>query len=138
MNTSPEPGRAERNRQTIEEMYSLAGAGDFEGMVGLWADDVRLIEPASHPFPGTWEGKSDVQAALGGVVASLNMVGSEVVTMMAGDESVATHIKMTSTDPDGNPFEVECLEIIAIDENGKIAEIRPFYWDLIELRKRLG
>lgn len=130
--------RAERNRQTIETMYGYANSGDTEAMLAIWDDDITLVEAPPHPYPGEWRGKEDVQAATPLVIKGLNMVETEVVEWMAGENRVGCVLKIHSKDKHGEDFDIDCCELWGLNDEYKITSIRPYYHDLALVRERLG
>lgn len=130
--------KAQRNRETIETMYGYANSGDTEAMLAIWDDDIVLVEAPPHPFPGEWKGKEAVQKATPGVIEGLNMVETEVVEWMAGENRVGCVIKIHCKDKDGEDFDIDCCELWGLNDEFRITSIRPYYHDLVLVRERLG
>jgi ketosteroid isomerase-like protein len=127
-----------RSRAIIQNHYDFTNEGDWSKIEAQFADDVVLEEAEGHPCPGVWRGKEALREGGAGVVSSLGLTKVTVVELMGSASRVAALIEVTMTDPAGTSFTHEVIELWRLDEEAKITEIRPFYHDLVAVRRRLG
>jgi ketosteroid isomerase-like protein len=128
---------AEQNRDLIREVYAAADASDFVRLPSLMADGYTLTQADGHPVPGTWHGE-EATAAATRVYAACGTTGVTVHEIIAdGPNRVIGLVEAHGTDVHGRPWRMPIAECFWI-ENGKVTEIRPFYWDIARLRQIAG
>ena len=129
---------AEQNRDVIRRLYAASNAGDNDTIDSLITDDVVLVQSGGHAVPGTWNGKPAMMQAMAEVFAALHNTGVDVHEIVAdGPTRVIGLVDALGTDTDGNPYAMPIAETFKV-RDGKVVEIRPFYWDQIELRRIAG
>jgi ketosteroid isomerase-like protein len=128
----------EQSMRVVANHCRFSNERDWSRIEALYADDVVLEEAEGHPFPGLWRGKAAVREAGGGVVSSLSLTNVSPRETMGTGGRVATLIDITMTDKDGKSFVHELVILWTVNDAGKITEIRPYYFDLVALRQRLG
>jgi ketosteroid isomerase-like protein len=127
----------EHNREIVKRMYAVADSGDLDQLSELVAEDYTLTQAPGHPVPGYWQGKAAADAG-SRVFRTLNVTGVTVQEIVAdGPHRVIGLVQSHGTDTNGQPWTMPVAECFWI-ENGKVTDIRPFYWDLIELRRIAG
>jgi ketosteroid isomerase-like protein len=127
----------EQNRDLIREVYAIGDSGDLSRLQSVMADDYVLTQADGHPVPGTWKGESATEAAAR-VFARCGTTGITVHEIIAdGPNRVIALVDAHGIGPNGQPWTMPVAECFWV-ENGKVTEIRPFYWDLVTLRKTVG
>jgi ketosteroid isomerase-like protein len=126
------------NRSVVQAIYAAAAAGDFAGVEAVLADDVVLIQCDNHPTPGVWRGRADAMKGLSALFEALRTTGVEVHEVVAdGPERVVGLMEAKGLDSRGEPYSMPVAELFLV-RDGKIAEIRPYYYDTVRLRQLVG
>jgi ketosteroid isomerase-like protein len=101
------------------------------------ADDYLLTQAEGHPVPGRWRGQ-DATAAAARVFEVCGTTGITIREIIAdGPNRVIGLVDAHGTAANGRSWTMpvaECFWIV----DGKVTEIRPFYWDLVKLREIVG
>ena len=127
----------DRNRETVRKVYEIANRGAGPKLGQYMAEDYTLTQAPGHPVPGHWTGP-DADAAMARVFQTLGTTGITVREIVAdGPHRVIGLVDAHGTAHDGTPWTMPIAECFWID-NGKVTDIRPFYWDLVELRRIAG
>jgi uncharacterized protein len=128
----------ERNRELIRQVYALAAVGDLEAITSFYSADYRLTQSPSHPVPGSWAGAEATNAGIE-VFRTCGTSGVTVLEIVAdGPHRVVAIVDAHGTAPvSGEQWTMRVSEHFWI-EDGRITEIRPFYWDPAGLRRILG
>jgi uncharacterized protein len=122
-------------REIIRKLYAAADAGDMAGVRSMLAEDITLQQADGHPYPGTWHGIDDVMAAMGEVFARLRLTGITVREIVGdGGERVVGLVDSHGTDARGNSYTMPVAEFFLVAD-GRVRDIRPFYWDTARLRQ---
>lgn len=124
-------------KETIAKAYTAIAEGDGATFIGLLADDVVLIEPEGHPYPGTWRGKDAVVAAFPELVGALRIQGLKVLSLLAEGDLVVGMIELTCTSKSGDAVIAPVLEAWTV-RDGKIYEAKPYYHCTATLAKALA
>ncbi len=122
-------------KSVVEEVYRLFQAGESHAVAALMADDVFFREPPGHPKEGQWTGPDDTIAAAEEVQEVLRFVDVEIPDIVASDNQAIAHVVMTLEGLDGVTYQSEILEQWRV-KDGKIIEVRPFYWNPGEIKRR--
>jgi ketosteroid isomerase-like protein len=130
--------RAEDIKRKIQDLADVFSASDpaaaYELMLDLFDPDVVVHEPESLPYGGTYRGRDEFLAAMGGMMAT-HVDGKRVRLdkVVADDEQVVARWRYPWRLDESHEFvEVEVNEWLTF-RNGKIVEARPFYWDTAQL-----
>ncbi|MFF2525629.1 DJ-1/PfpI family protein [Streptomyces liangshanensis] len=124
----------EANKAIVRQAYELAAANDLEALFEVRAADYRLTLPDGHPVPGTWTGR-DADAARERIFAALGADGVTTRELVAdGPHRVIALVEPTGLDGAGDRWSMLLAELFRI-EDGKITEIEPFWWDIVELNR---
>jgi ketosteroid isomerase-like protein len=127
----------EQNREMIRKVYALASAGELDAIAPFYAEDYRLTQSPGHPVPGSWVGKDATDAA----ERVFKTCGTNRVTIHEivadGPHRVIGIVDAHGTTADGKEWTMPVSELFWI-EDGKIVDIRPYYWDPAELRRIAG
>jgi uncharacterized protein len=131
------PSVAEHNREIIRAIYEIADRGALAELGSHFSDDCCVTQPAGSPMPGQWRG-----AEAGPALARLfEMCGFRKVTvrevLAAGPHRVVGLVDVEGVSRDGESWTMPVTELFWV-EDGKVTEVRPFYWDLVQLRASAG
>jgi ketosteroid isomerase-like protein len=143
MRTAPET-IIDRNREIVRKIYEIAdrGAGtEHEQYMAehgqFMSAHYSLTQAPGHPVPGHWTGPH-ADAAIARVFNVCGNTGITVREIVAdGPHRVIGLVDAHGTAQDGTPWTMPVAECFWI-EDGKVTDIRPFYWDLVELRRIAG
>lgn len=113
-----------------ENIYVSEGGSDFSAMAELLHPDFVMRQPASLPFGGDWKGADGMQAwlkAFGEAWSEINIIKSEMFEsddVVVSKALVEAQARKTET-----RIQFELLQYIHVID-GKVAEMRPYYWNL--------
>ncbi|MEE1797689.1 MULTISPECIES: nuclear transport factor 2 family protein [unclassified Streptomyces] len=137
MPTTGQTEATERNREIVRRLYDGVISGDLSALAALRSPDYRVTQAPGHPVPGTWTG-DDAGVAGGRVFAALGIEGLTVQEIVAdGPHLVIGLVELHGTDAGGAPWTMPVAEYFHL-EDGLITDIRPYYWDLVEVRRIAG
>ncbi|WP_381803385.1 nuclear transport factor 2 family protein [Streptomyces niveus] len=113
------------------EYLAAGGPGEasFDVLAPFFSPDVVLHQADGLPYGGIWRGHEGMERfflAMGGVWESFEMVEQEFLA--TGETSVVltqVHARARAT---GRELTFPILQAIKVTD-GRIAEVRPFYWD---------
>jgi ketosteroid isomerase-like protein len=129
------PGSVEEtNKAIVRRAYELAAANDLEALFEVRAADYRLTLPEGHPVPGSWTGL-DANAARERIFAAIGADGMTSHQLVAdGPHRVIAIVEPTGLDGAGNRWSMLLTELFWI-KDGKVTDIKPFWWDIVELNR---
>jgi ketosteroid isomerase-like protein len=141
--TTPE-SVSDRNRHIVRKVYEIANRGAVAEHDWIKAEHgrymahgYRLTQAPGHPVPGHWTGP-EADAAIARVFQACGNTGITVREIVAdGPHRVIGLVDAHGTAHDGTPWTMPVAECFWI-EHDKVTDIRPFYWDLVELRRIAG
>ena len=131
--TAPnETARLLRGMYAAEGEYLAAGgpgAASFDTLAPFFAPDVVLHQAETLPYGGSWRGHDGIERfflAMSATWEVFEMVEQEFLTT-SGSAVVLTqvHARARAT---GHELDFPILQTIRVVD-GRIAEVRPFYWD---------
>jgi ketosteroid isomerase-like protein len=126
-----------RNREIVRKVYEIADRGAMAEHGQYMSDGYGLTQAPGHPVPGHWTGP-DADAAIARVFQACGNTGITVREIVAdGPHRVIGLVDARGIARDGQPWIMPVAECFWI-EDGKVTDIRPFYWDLVELRRIAG
>lgn len=124
----------ETNKAIVRRAYELAAANDLEALLEVRAADYRLTLPEGHPVPGSWTGL-EANAARERIFATIGADGMTTHELVAdGPHRVIAVVEPTGLDGAGNRWSMGLTELFWI-EDGKVTDIKPFWWDVVELNR---
>ncbi|MFK0154769.1 nuclear transport factor 2 family protein [Streptomyces sp. NPDC090493] len=128
---------ADRNREIVRKVYEVADSGALEELGRYLSDDYTLTRAAGGPVPGQWKG-AEAGAALGQLFAMAGH-GSVIVREIVADgpHRVVGLVDVHGVNPAGESWTMPVAELFWV-EDGKVTDIRPYYWDLVEFRRIAG
>ena len=115
----------ELNRKVVSQLLDAIHTMDVAGVLDLFDPAVVMHEPPNLPFSGVYHGVEGIAELMGKLLPVVNLSGVEVETMTAGADWVIllTHIPLQTGDA-----RIDLSECFRLAD-GKIVEIRVFYWD---------
>jgi ketosteroid isomerase-like protein len=123
----------EQNRDVIRRLYAAVQSGDGPAIAELIADDCVLSQSGGHPVPGTWNGREQMMQGMSQVFAAIHNTGVTVHEIVAdGPSRVIGLVDALGRDARGETYEMPVAECFKL-RDGKVIEIRPFYWDQLRL-----
>ncbi|WP_030676161.1 nuclear transport factor 2 family protein [Streptomyces sp. NRRL B-1347] len=127
-----------------ETRYLAAGGpgrASFAPLAPHFAPDVVLHQAAALPYGGTWRGHSGLERfflAMADTWAEFDIVRQEFLASggdgggsggTGGRQTVVVHSDIRArARATGRPLAFPILQTITVEE-GRIREVRPFYWD---------
>ncbi|MEV5238944.1 nuclear transport factor 2 family protein [Streptomyces cinnamoneus] len=117
---------------TAEAEYLAAGgpgAASFDLLAPYFSPDVVLHQADALPYGGTWRGHAGMERfflAMSAAWESFDMVEQEFLA--TGETAVVLTRVRARARATGRELAFPILQTIRV-ENGRITEVRPFYWD---------
>jgi uncharacterized protein len=121
-----------KNMYAAEAEYLAAGGpgeASFELLAPFFASDVVLHQAEALPYGGTWRGHDGMQQfflAMSQAWESFGMVDQKFLAT-DGTAVVLTQVRACAR-ATGRKLDFPILQTVEA-RNGRITEIRPFYWD---------
>lgn len=108
------------------------GAASFAVLAPFFSPDVVLHQADALPYGGVWRGHEGMErffVAMSGVWESFDMVEQEFLATgeTGGPAVVLTQVRARAR-ATGRELAFPILQTITVTD-GRIAEVRPFYWD---------
>jgi ketosteroid isomerase-like protein len=118
---------------TAHRLYEAAGRGDWVAAEAELHHDLVIHEAASLPYGGTYRGKGALRQLVQTVGGHWSNASFERHGMAVGAGRVVVFFTIAFDTPGGR----QTHEIVEVNEfkDGRIAVIKPFYWDTGELEK---
>lgn len=137
MSTAPsETASVLRGMYAAEGEYLAAGGpgtASFDTLAPFFAPDVVLHQAESLPYGGIWRGHDGMERfffAMSQSWSEFEMVDQQFLST-AETAVVLTHVRARAR-ATGKGLEFSILQTIRVVD-GRIAEVRPFYWDTAEI-----
>ncbi|MBT2383619.1 nuclear transport factor 2 family protein [Streptomyces sp. ISL-11] len=113
------------------EYLAAGGPGEapFDLLAPFFAPDVVLHQAAALPYGGTWQGHAGMErffVAMSQAWESFDMVEQEFLA--TGETAVVLTRVRARARATGRELTFPILQTIKV-KDGRIAEVRPFYWD---------
>jgi ketosteroid isomerase-like protein len=124
-------------REIVSAVYEAVARQDMETFASLLAEDVVLVEPDGHPYPGTWHGHADVVEALPSILGAIRMTKIEVKQIIAEGDTALGIIQIVSTNAAGRDLVMPMIEKWVV-RNGKVVHVEPYYHDTATLVAHLS
>ena len=114
----------------IDELYAATGAGDWDKVATMVTDDLVISEAPGLPMEGTYKGRNALRDLYIDVFKMLQVESLEMVERTFGGDHACCILKMHY----GKGLEpAELVEMFRF-KGGKVAEIKPFYYDPAPVR----
>ncbi|MEV6394599.1 nuclear transport factor 2 family protein [Streptomyces sp. NPDC051907] len=114
------------------------GAASFDALAPFFAPDVVLHQAAALPYGGTWRGHEGLErffVAMSEAWESFVMADQEFLA--AGATAVVLTQVRAVARATGRELGFPILQTITVTD-GRIAEVRPFYWDTAAIADACG
>jgi ketosteroid isomerase-like protein len=116
----------ERNIKYVQDLFAATGGGDWKTAESMLTADFFVTEADTLPFAGVYRGPGALQELFEIVMASAGVVGLDIHEITAGgDRAVALLDLLLEGMP---PVRVPLAETFRF-RDGKVCEIRPYYYD---------
>lgn len=113
----------------VKRVYAAAGEGRWADVRADMADDFNIVEAAGLPYAGTYTGPDALEKLLAIVSGYWTGFRLEFKGITVGDGMVIAEVIFNGASKrTGEAFAMPLLEQWRV-RDGKIAEIRPFYFD---------
>ena len=126
--------KVQRNLQAMKDFYAAAAAGKSSVVQAMLSDNLVITEGSSLPYAGEYTGKDALRTISKKVSAYYGGMTLDIHEYCAGGDWVMTLLDIR---PAGKDDRIPLVEASRFDQDGKIVEIKPFYFDH-DLVKRLG
>jgi len=123
------------NEELVLAQYESIRSKDLDAFMSRCAEDIVLLEANSMPVAGEYRGQAQVRELMAGLIEFFDTSRLHPVRMVGDGEYVVAMLVFHVGPPVG--YEVVITEWWHI-RDGKVAEIRPFYWDTQELNQKLA
>lgn len=117
------------SNQVVRRFYDTALSGQIEEMKKLLDPSVRVVEAASLPYGGTFEGIDGLMQVLGTVFEVWKDCKVDIRDIVGdGEWVVGLTVMSGASTATGQSFAMDLAEVFRV-RNGRIVEIQPFYFD---------
>ncbi|UYP18415.1 nuclear transport factor 2 family protein [Rhodococcus sp. Z13] len=129
MTVSEADVRSQRIRATVHAYLDAVAAGVAADIAALYADDATLEDPAgSEPHVG----RAAIAEFYNGVEGTEN--NTELLTLRISGSTAAFHFRVV-TKAGGQTYEIEPIDVMTFDEDGRITSMRAV-WAPEDVRRR--
>jgi uncharacterized protein len=119
----------EATRSVIAAAYKAAQSSDMAAIMDLLDPEVVLHEPASQPNGGVHRGLQNVLQALVHVFETFDMNQLTLKDIIVDGQRAVGLVNLVFRAREGGHTVAEVWHV----RNGRIVEIRPYYWDTVAL-----
>ena len=121
------------NIEIVRELYEAGTAGDLERMLRHIDPGFICYEAPSLPYGGEYHGPEGLSRLFTAVFSRFDAFKVEVKELLDAGPTVVVIINLRVTlKGSGRTVEMPVVEIWRLRE-GKVVELRPFYWDTAQL-----
>lgn len=129
-------GQQEQNIILAKQMYQFGFASDWDSLAAILTEDFRIIEPESLPFGGIYCGQRVMEEVFGKILKTLNPKDVRQISMTANDIEVVSMLELVIENGEQDLI-APVAEYFRVT-NGKISEIRPYFFDTAAINTYLG
>lgn len=123
------------NKHIVKAFLEAAQSQDVETMRTLMDPHAKVVEAASLPYAGEYEGVDGFLRLVRRVFTTFADIDVDIQNYIAeGDHVVVLATMSGKRKLDGESFEMPITEIWHV-LNGRVIEIRPFYFDTQEVNR---
>lgn len=126
------------NADIVEQVFKLLGTGDLAGAATYFDPDICIYEPTGLPYGGKYVGHAgfyDLFRRLSDSFDELSIPPSAILD--AGPAVIAMTTLHGIAKATGIAVHMPLNEVFVVRE-GRIIEIRPFYWDTAAVAQALN
>jgi len=110
----------------VDRLYELTGAGNWTEAEKHLTDDLFITEASTLPYAGVYRGRGALRELYGKVTTMMDVVDLKIQETTVGNDYAVTLLEMVLA---GNPpVSVPLAEMFRF-RDGKVCEIRPYYFD---------
>jgi ketosteroid isomerase-like protein len=132
--TTTEKTTAQLNKELIIKLYDAISRADVEDFFGGCSPDMVIHEASSMAVGGIYRGMDELGGLLGQLAGMYDMTTIQMERIVADDDFV---VAMGSFQTADHSYLVKITEWWRI-EDGKVVEVRPYYWDTQELNQAIA
>lgn len=125
---------AERNKALVLRLYDAISRADVEDFFSGCSPDMVIHEASSMAVGGIYRGMEELGGLLGQLAAAYDMTTIQMERIVADGDYV---VAMGSFKTADHSYLVKITEWWQIAD-GKVVEVRPYYWDTQELNAALN
>ena len=113
----------------VRDTFGAFGAGDFDRLSQILADDLVWEATGVHPLAGVYKGREDVFGFLGRAVElTEGTLAPQPIDIAGTDGRVLVRARTSGRRPDGRSVDVEEFLVIEL-ENGHVRQVRSLVPD---------
>jgi ketosteroid isomerase-like protein len=120
-------------KSIVQALYAATGQGDWATAEGYLTEDFFVTEAPHLPMAGCYRGRTAFRALYERVFAMIDVVGLEVHDIAVGDTHAVCILDMLLAGTP--PVRVPIAEMFKF-RDGKVCEIKPYYYDPALLTRR--
>ncbi len=109
--------------QTVRAYFDAVNARDYEALAALFADDAELRPVGSRAR----RGREDVAAYYPPLLAGFAESHDEPTRISVAGQVVTAEITFTGRTADGAPVTFDAVDVIDVDDDGRIARLSLWY-----------
>ena len=127
-----------RNLAIVKAAYAASAKGDWDKFFAGVTDETEFHEAPSLPYAGTYRGKADIMRGTKQVFGAWEDFSYQIMQYTAGGDLVVAHIMISGIGrKTGKSFSMPIMEMWRL-RDGKVVELRPFYWDTARCAECFG
>lgn len=128
----------ERNLEIIKSAYAAGLAGDFDTFFKDLSEDCIFYEADSLPYGGEYRGVEAIKRGTQLMFGAWDNFNFEITDYCAGGDLVTVSVRISGVGrKTGKSFSMPIIEAWRL-KDGKIIEIRPFYYDTARCAEVFG
>ena len=131
--STPTLTQEETQMATAQRLYGAALTGDWAAVTEILTPDCLIVEAEALPFAGTYrgpQGMADLFVRFGSVLTIKDL---KMAPMMCAGDTVTVRIELV-VDNHGADETLKVVELLRF-ENGRVAELTPFYFDAAQVHR---
>ena len=110
----------------VDHLYELTGTGNWTEVEKFLTEDFFVTEASTLPYAGVYRGKGALRELYTKVMSMMDVVDLKIHETTVGHDHAVTILDMVlAGDP---PVPVSLTEMFRF-RDGKVCEIRPYYFD---------
>jgi ketosteroid isomerase-like protein len=134
MTTTEAQTVAEQNKALVIKLYEAISQADLDTFLSGCSPDMVITEAESMAIGGVYRGMDELGGLLGKLASAYDMTTIKMERIVADGEFV---VAMGSFQTADHSFLVKITEWWQI-KDGKVVDVRPYYWDTQELNAALA
>jgi ketosteroid isomerase-like protein len=119
----------EANVAIVKAAYAAGARGDWDAFFADVIDETEFHEAPSLPYGGVYRGRADIVRGAKLMFGAWDDFQYKILQYTAGGDIVVVHVLISGIGrKTGKSFSMPIMEMWRCNE-GKVIEIRPFYFD---------